>query len=1538
MIKKIFLLALLLALFNFSFAQGPLDLKHKVKELLAARFSKLLGAPVSVGEIEGDLYKKIILRNVKITDSAENGAKVLLYTDKIEIDYDLKRVLLDKIDLLPNIKKIKIYQPYIDVARDRKGFWPLQQKFTAGQEQKNTFDPLGLDMKIEIVGGRVKYSDARGWGDEIVVRTFETEVRDFAGIINIKNEDVQLSVTALLPGAKRYNNLTFKGNFDLINYKYNFEMNTEDIDLSKWVWYTAPFPEWDVNKGSADVRILLSNSQAGRKIDNKYQIIAQVSRANFVMPEFLKKESRNLFGKVTVDNDSVVFSNIRGFHESLPVTLNGKLFVADKEISDMRLALSVSAVPLLKAKEYFPELPIDLPQVAGQADIELLLTGSPHKIKAAGQFISDKITYQKYSAEQLLARFNYANFQTRVNIEKAAIFDGAAKGQIELNFKENKNGKMSLQSKGALQVENILAAALAGQPEIAGRFSGNLFFEAAKDKIDLYAVMPSASLTAYEQKVSSFNVKIAYTPQKTILEKIAFDLNGETVMLKGQINKDNFQLMLKDQLVVLATKSPLKYSDNIINFSGLFNGTIAGGFNSLESLTAELQVKINRLPLFYEFIDKGVLNLKLKDQKININKAELFFADSYLAFDLNYDLLKNDLRLLLAPGSKVAFTDITFLQELAPGSVGQLFVAGELGFLNGRPLATAEIELKNFEYNDVAVDNMKTELTLNEDHLILNKAVVDLGDGLIKGDVSWLLNNMQLSEQRTAGLDYLKVKTEDVQLAELQLFLNTVIREASAFDKRIQESGYFKKVELAIEPQRFDLLNNKLYLEDEKKDVLAEYLLFTALPLSEQHLAAEDFIDGSLNGFLEIEKQVGQWSVLGQLSVADGRLFKNKFSGLQLNMKTDKNNKINGEITLTDLNIADKVSYKKINTKLEYADGFLSVQELDLETELYSSQQVLTGSFPLAAFWDKAYINEPLDLKLNLKSADLRLFSGFFDNIQDLTAEGEISLSLSGTFSHPEIAAEKIELSGTTIYFKEALYPALTIKRADLSLSKNKLQVNNFEFFLAEPAAAKATPVFKIFGSAQLSLAGFDQEDFSARAEVALFAKDMADRIVLKDIYEGDFYLKNLKLEGVFSSDQAAQLVLPKLSGQIGINRGEIYFKKIAGKKTTAGFLANLPLELRLELNNSLRVKSDASLFSGEALNVLSQIDLALAPRGSILELRGTAGKPLLDGSVFFDEGQLSLFYRRFILLSREEQQRYFSAARHVARENQIEFKTDENGNFSQNVFLVAQSIIVEAAEAVTGAVLVTENLQEDEVAEIVYQEKEYLAIINGSLTDLASFSFEKYSKENNRYVLEGEPYVLKNKETGENIDPYRFQLLMADLAPSLLKSAYAYAAGSGDYEQGTKEATREFMISQGAVVWRYIMRPVERTIADTTGLYDVRITRDLSGDAARLLDIENQVVLNEDGEEEFIKGENIIGFELVHEVVQNRLYMSVDTDVDRNTKLKSYNLMVNSYSLTWKIIRDLFLDEISLNVGNEYDYYQKQYKPVLSLEALHSF
>jgi len=401
------------------------------------------------------------------------------------------------------------------------------------------------------------------------------------------------------------------------------------------------------------------------------------------------------------------------------------------------------------------------------------------------------------------------------------------------------------------------------------------------------------------------------------------------------------------------------------------------------------------------------------------------------------------------------------------------------------------------------------------------------------------------------------------------------------------------------------------------------------------------------------------------------------------------------------------------------------------------------------------------------------------------------------------------------------------------------------------------------------------------------------------------------------------------IQGELNLSKGNMYIPKIDPNFSLRGYKRiSMFFDLDLFLRNDLRILSgEAVILSGD-LNVVSQLNMGLRDENPVISIKGSSNYPQINGTVYFEDGYVNFFYRNFLVLNKREQEKFFTTAQNRATEPYMQFKENAKGEVEPIFFLAAQSTVYETVAA-TANTIVTENT----VTKL--KEKEYLAIVEGPLTELSSISFEEYEKQSGRYELIDAPYLLKNRSTGEILTPVRFQKLAQDLAPSLVKSAYLAVTGTGDSSQGTKEAARELVVSQGNLFMRYYLKPIERTIAKETGLYDVRFKRDLGQDAARYFKLTT--------EQEVIAGTaetniNIFGLELVKELAKDRLYFSVDTNIDQNTRYKNLDILINSYKLTWKIFRNVFVDEISLNYGNEYSIYESRYIPLLSLEGVHSF
>jgi len=362
-----------------------------------------------------------------------------------------------------------------------------------------------------------------------------------------------------------------------------------------------------------------------------------------------------------------------------------------------------------------------------------------------------------------------------------------------------------------------------------------------------------------------------------------------------------------------------------------------------------------------------------------------------------------------------------------------------------------------------------------------------------------------------------------------------------------------------------------------------------------------------------------------------------------------------------------------------------------------------------------------------------------------------------------------------------------------------------------------------------------------------------------------------------------------------------------------------------MQIKKNVIVKSHDSLFADSQrglINFVGQYYIEFRDDNPDIKISGTLNYPGVKGKIYFDEGYINFLDRKFLILSKKEQEAFSSGGQRTAEDNYIELKETDR-DLKPYFNLAAQTIIYETLAPSSNAGGVTSSITQ--IPEI--KEKSYLLNIRGPMTELSSLSFERYILKSNVYKLDGEAYILEDKTTGKKLDPYRFQELAYDIAPPLLKSAFSALEGSTDsLAKASRDTARDLTITEINLFARMLMRPVERRIASQTGLYDLRIKRDLGLDAANLLKLNDQQLL----QSEPVIVEHMVGLE--------RLYFTLDTSIDKNLQSQNYNMIVYSYKLTWKILKETLIDELSLNVGNELDEYNNAYLPVLSIEAIHSF
>ncbi|MDR1997115.1 MAG: hypothetical protein LBQ83_02180 [Candidatus Margulisbacteria bacterium] len=880
-------------------------------------------------------------------------------------------------------------------------------------------------------------------------------------------------------------------------------------------------------------------------------------------------------------------------------------------------------------------------------------------------------------------------------------------------------------------------------------------------------------------------------------------------------------------------------------------------------------------------------------------------------------------------------------QKYFPDGAGQVDFTGGVFWRNKQLSLDGRLNLADLQYSDLQVARLAGNIAADADGFALRGVLLDLADSQLAGDMQ-----ARLTEGAGPLWPRLQVSADidvSVNLAAAHDFARRA--EATYLDvqQRLQAGS---QQTLRIQP--VVLPPGPLYVEygGAVLDKFAEFIPAAAPEDADRTLD----VQGRLRGRAALSSRDGELSLAADLSVRDGVLQGQRAQNVRISAVTNAG-RISANVDFDGLTVAG-VDYDKLRMSALIRDGSIYFNEVNLLRGRREARELLAGKFPLLGLWDERYRQDNIDLRLNLNGGDLVLFSPFVQNIGAVSSSGNIALTLRGTLDTPLLSADSLDLAGTRIELDNNYFQEILIRRAVLGLQNNALQVKELEFLLR--SYDQYTPPLTLSGGVQLrgwSLRAPEQLVLDSN----LALEDVRGRLNIRNVYNGDFALQDIGLHGelLIPLNPAARSRLsrrirdnepvgPLLDGSLSFANGSLYLFK-TDRPPSVRSEKNLAVQLDLELNvrNDVRVLSgDSLLLTGEFSSFLNQINIGLRDENPPVQISGSTNFLRVDGRIFLEDGYFSFINRKFTLLESREQEKYFlSQPLHRPQDNYLEFVVTEKFTLEPHIVAVAQTTVYDT-QLVTGSLAVSADAEAEPEPQTITTESDYLVFMNGSIFDLSSITFERYKKENLVYVLDGEPYALRDPQTGRTIEQSRFQELAYAISPPFIKSAIALSRGTGaqTVNDATRETLRDLTITEINLLMRSLLKPAEKAAAEWTGLYDVRIKRDLGQDAARLANLEAQTALPAAEDTLAAQTEYLFGLELVKELWKERLFFRLDTNFDRNLQTRNINITVNSYKLTCKILKNYFIDELSLNIGSELDILQNDYVPVLSLEMLHSF
>jgi hypothetical protein len=593
-------------------------------------------------------------------------------------------------------------------------------------------------------------------------------------------------------------------------------------------------------------------------------------------------------------------------------------------------------------------------------------------------------------------------------------------------------------------------------------------------------------------------------------------------------------------------------------------------------------------------------------------------------------------------------------------------------------------------------------------------------------------------------------------------------------------------------------------------------------------------------------------------------------------------------------------SYMKVGGQLTN-DGVLSITRADVLSQGRESKNVVSGTLPLAAFWDDQRIDDPIDMAFRWEGDDITVLTVFNPYFSRISNKGRIVLSLKGTLREPLLSSTEMTLKDAVVFLNPEMTPILSGLRIDdrsvVSMKDNVLTVSplilNWEGEDTRPlhGSVPHKNTVSMDGSMTVkSLAMKSLEKVDLDFDLRFQNTDIA--VNLNKIYQGNIRLENMSFQGVYelpfsASAKAAYLLRqgtesetgPLLSGDVYLSRGVLSLPTLGEKKIKPSILFNVSAFIRNDMS------IDGSLV-GEGLlgSVTNKFRLELSESIQPLQVGGSFNALKIRNSVLLDSGYVLMLNRSFDVLSLEGQRSYYRDAQYRVHENSVVFQTDFSSGKARLIphFNVTALTVVDPK--IPEGTVVSSDVQ------VNPDDSKYshvLVTLSGSAYDLQNFLFEKYMSSR-ADVSDAVEYRSSYRLAGGTSQADTVAIFRL-LAPQVFD-----AVGNSTETRTNDTFWKDVGSSQINLIFNSALRPIETDLARNVGLNDIRFDYNVG-----------QALFNN-------FSDTAVGINFVKSWFSNQLFVRVKTSVDLERKTQTDALEVSEVELTY-----FFEKYFSVNVTN---------------------
>ena len=928
-------------------------------------------------------------------------------------------------------------------------------------------------------------------------------------------------------------------------------------------------------------------------------------------------------------------------------------------------------------------------------------------------------------------------------------------------------------------------------------------------------------------------------------------------------------------------------------------------------------IKINKAIIKNQAFETVQLKSNWNGQTLTIHKALLMQDSSELALSGQIES-SGELKLNLEKNSSIQLEEFNNILARYGHFEGKLNINGEITHTTTETRFDCKFEGRNIAANFTKLDYIKGDILLNNQILTIKNFLLEKQlskiqvQGVLDGRKGWKIQDLEYD--LSLDISQANIHTLNTIFQQLKQDFQTVTIHKEISAEKVPNSNFnYNKQSFRIKSP-IDKNNRTLLYSATRENTVSEQ--FNTIKNQSKTDETGNFIQsiknlkGLLNGKLSASSRGSSLPYLkGTFKIKDAEVLFLKSDAIELNIEP-KNEEIHYAIQFQNGYFGQSKFEEILWTGKVDKNQVLHIDQTKVSTKKAPKANLVTGIIPLKPIIKSNSNNSPIRLNITLKDQQISALSIFHNQIEDIQNKGNIELSITGTIHNPLINAYSFELKETEIQLKNN--QIIQIPEGNLSVNNNLISYEPtlIKWGNLKHKQLKINNALISSGTVFVDIKNLLSKNY-LNLDLTLHFEKSTLKINNPSTYIGEIKHDNLKLVGSFPiplSKEAKEKIQddikngnekgPLLSGTIKFNNGTFALVKTNKSKPIIRLNLDIVLQRDLFINGSLL---------GEGSFAGLTTDFEIEENKSPLKVSGTLNNPKIENVITFRDGAINIFNNEFILLKPSEQKNYVSLSQLEQLKNQVELKTIQTETKSSvidpELHLTALAIVEQISEE---SISSSNLLQASTYSHILVQ-------IDSSINDLSILYFDIYES---KYDFINPPdlqwinrYSLSLNADQNQYDESEHYELLSYLMPELTQSN----TNSSDVLTKFGEKRVNLLVKRG------FLRPLEKQIARSVGLYDLKIDYNLGSE-----------LLQSDSNQS-----NFLGLNLMQQLVADQLFLKVRTNVDLDSNNQdTQDIEISEIELQYYLLKNL-----SVNYANLKDpFTQNAYRPKLSLRFNHEF